>query len=136
MDELDQIIDSANRRDAAAYDESIRALDDQDRRIVLAHVAFAALHGLICTVASKFRAHGRPVRIERQAYMVSITSVVRSARCTCYLNDDNLIIEFFGDPTRSESRIDWRPPTEMDDPRQAYQAMQRFQREIARHLTT
>ncbi|MGH7604568.1 MAG: hypothetical protein ACRENK_11305, partial [Gemmatimonadaceae bacterium] len=134
-DEFEEILSAASARDQAAYATFLEGLTDADKGIVAAHLMFALLHTALAQFAAASREKSRPVSVDRSPYgsSVRIYTPHHAAVCTCWLQDDTVIVELLGGPTRADWRKPWKAPPD-PEPAKLFAVVRTIAKEIAVHL--
>lgn len=126
-------------RDAKARDEeSLRQWNDHlsatEQGVVMAHLAFALLHGLLSSASSQIRQSGRPCQLRPYGPTLQIDAPERQVVCTCMLQDDAIVIDFHAYAAASRRDV-WRPTvTQVTEFASLFAGVQDLSLRIVKHV--
>lgn len=103
------LLSAAKRQEDHALHEWSASLTASEQGIVVAHLAFALLHGRLASAAARMREQGRPCELRPYGPHLTVDASNRQAVCTCMLQDDSIVIEFYGQGIEGRHEV-WRPP--------------------------
>lgn len=103
------LLSAAKRQEDQALREWSASLTAGEQGIVVAHLAFALLHGHLASAAARMREAGRPCELRPYGPHLTIDGPNRRIVCTCMLQDDSIVIDFYGQGIEGRQEV-WRPP--------------------------
>lgn len=107
-DAVRDLLSAAKRQEDQALREWSASLTASEQGIVVAHLAFALLHGHLASAAARMRESGRPCELHPYGHL-TIDGPNRRVVCTCMLQDDSIVIEFYGHGIEGRQEV-WHPP--------------------------
>lgn len=131
---LGEILDAAQMRDDAAYRNWIESLTTTEIGLLSVRICFAFLHQLLTETVAGMRKRGREVTFETAPDLVRVDTPVRGAACWCGLQDNKIIVDFFGSGVDMR-REEWTAPA-VPSPQQMFVPVQSLVLRIAKHLAS
>lgn len=108
-DAVRDLLSAAKRQEDQALREWSANLTASEQGVVVAHLAFALLHGLLANAATRMRESGRDCTLQLYGPTLQVDAPGRQVVCTCMLQDDSILIDFYGHGVEGRREV-WRPP--------------------------
>lgn len=135
-EDFETVLSSAEQQNRQAYQAFASAMSEQDQKLVAAHLMFAMLHAAVCQFAYVARERGHQVRIDRSAGSFRAEMERRTAKVSCWLNDDTLTLELMAvAPRMHYERRTIVAPADLDQ-LALFSCVRLLANEIAGHLST
>lgn len=129
---LGEILDAARMRDDAAYRNWIESLTTAELGVLSVRICFALLHQLLTETVAEMRKRGQEVTFENAPDLVRVDTSARGAACWCGLQDNKIIVDFFGSGVDMR-REEWIAPA-VPSLQQMFAPVQSLVLRIAKHL--